>query len=222
METVHQIIKQLKHLFSTDASRLLLHTPGQKSNCSESWFSNLCKPSLYCAGSTQAISSKNTVHLENIHSTSLAWNSWKVFKHNKPKKYNMYIIIHSLCLVLCWSTFGDLQLQPEVFLSMMLQARHTYCLKIFFAEPLRLHQVWCGASVSFSDLSSVQLGSSLGSSWAMQKHSVRSQRHFFLILAVCLGLWSCGKITLCPARALRPGHHQGCLRTLLHWTFDSE
>lgn len=55
----------------------------------------------------------------------------------------MCIIIHSLCLVLCWSTFRDLQLQPEVFMSMMLQARHTYCLKIFFAEPLRLHQVWC-------------------------------------------------------------------------------
>ena len=107
----------------------------------------------------------------------------------KKLKYHIYISIQTLYSVLCWSTFRapyfveapllkHLFTQPRVFLGMTLQTWHT-C--IWEVSPILLcrssHALssWMGsvAAQQFSVLSiDVRSGSSPGSGWATQGHSV--------------------------------------------------
>ncbi len=103
------------------------------------------------------------------------WNLCKCIK-NKNRKNN-HIRIHSLCSILCWSTF-DTNYSLKSF------GVWLWCYKLgtpifgqflpfFFAGPLKLYLVgWVPSGVQpFSDLSrDVQSGSSLGSGWATQGH----------------------------------------------------
>jgi len=77
-----------------------------------------------------------------------AWNFCKYIK-NKKLKYNMYISIHSLCSMLCWSTFGSNYSLKSFWVWRYKLGTPIYgqFLPFFFAEPLRLHQVGWGASV---------------------------------------------------------------------------
>ncbi len=97
------------------------------------------------------------------------------------------------------------QLQPQVFLNMMLQARHTYFWAVSPILLCRTSQapsgwMWSVGAQPFSDLSRVvQSGSSLGSGWATQGNSQLSHNHSFVILAVCLGSLSCWKMNRRPS-----------------------
>ncbi len=120
------------------------------------------------------------------------------------------------------------RLQPQVFLSMMLQAWPTYFWAVSPILLCRTSQApsgWMGSfsAQPFSGLSrDVQSGSSLGSGWAIQGHSQSlSCTHSFATLAVCLGSLSCWKLNLHPSLRSRAlwSTFSSRISTLLHSSF---
>jgi len=118
------------------------------------------------------------------------WNLCK-FIYIKKKKNHKYVSIHSLCSILCWSTFGT---------NYSLKSFWVWCYKLgtsIFGQFLFLlcrnsqapsGWMWSVGAQQFSDLSrDVQSGSSLGSSWATQGHSQSCPWVSCVILAVCWG-----------------------------------
>ncbi len=138
-------------------------------------------------------------HNDNVNEVCL--KSLQICTKKRDKKINnhMYISIHSLFSILYWSTSKNNYCLTSF--SMMLQLGSFIFgrfLPFSFARSLKLHQVGWGASVRrFSDLSRVvQSGSSLGHS---ETFTELSRSHSFVILAVCLGFWSCWKVNLLPS-----------------------
>ena len=110
------------------------------------------------------------MHLESIHSASLC----PYFVMLQP--YSKMDAIHFFLIILHNGNMKFLhQLQPQVFLSMMLQAWHTYFWAVFPILLCRTSQApsgQMGSAQPFSDFSREgHSDSNLGSGWATQGHS---------------------------------------------------
>ena len=115
----------------------------------------------------------------------------------------MYIGIHSLCSILCWSTFGT---------NYSLKTLGVWCYKLdtlifgqflpfFFAGPLKHHQVGWGASVhSHFQISTCSISFKSGL-WLGNSRSFAelSCSHSFVFLALCLESLSCWAMNLYPS-----------------------
>ncbi len=122
---------------------------------------------------------------------------------NKKKKKIKKSDVHKFSQPLLNTLLKQLwqQLQPRVFLSMMLLAWHIYfwtVSTILFWKTFQAPSCWMGRvdfQISQELLSRVQV-------WALGGHSRTftefSRSHSFVILAVCLGLLSCWKVNLLP------------------------
>ncbi len=128
------------------------------------------------------------------------WNLCKFIKNKKRKKNHMYISIHSLCSILCWSIFGT---------NYSLKSFWVWCDKLwisafgnnlpFFSSPRHLSSSvrLDGGRHTFSGFSrNIWLGSIPGCGWTIQGHSQSSLQ---ATLAVCLGSLSCWKVNLLPS-----------------------
>lgn len=90
----------------------------------------------------------------------------------------MYINIHSLCLILCWSSFGS-----------------NYSLKSFWAWSYKLGTP---IAVLLSSILTRRVKSGLWPGHSRTSTEL-TRSHYSVILAVCLGSSSCWKVNLQPS-----------------------
>ncbi len=113
---------------------------------------------------------KTIPHNDNMKEVCL--KSWKI--DYKKRKNHMYISIHSLCSILCWSTFGtNYSLKSFRYDTTSFDHHHLQLSAILLltSSPLKLCHVGWGQTHIFRFSRNIWLGSSSGCGWATQGHS---------------------------------------------------